>query len=313
MTTIFFATDVHGSEICWKKFISAGKFYKADVIILGGDMTGKAIVPIVDLGNNTYSVDLLQQAFILHGAGKVQEMVQKINSRGYYPYHTTPDEIAELGTTPARVDEIFASQVLKRAREWIAYADAKLEGTGIRCYVAPGNDDMLELDEIIRTSKHVRLAEGQVVEIDEHHEMISSGWSNITPWHTFREEEEDKLRTRYEEMIGQLTNVETSIFNFHVPPYHSSLDEAPELTEDLRPKYAGQSLIPVGSHAVRAVIEEYQPLLGLFGHIHEGKGTARIGRTLCINPGSMYEQGQLLGALINLDRGKVKNYILTTG
>jgi Icc-related predicted phosphoesterase len=85
------------------------------------------------------------------------------------------------------------------------------------------------------------------------------------------------------------------------------------LTEDLRPKYAGQSLVPVGSHAVRAVIEKYQPLLTLHGHIHEGKGTTRLGRTLCINPGSMYEQGRLLGALINLDRDKVKNYILTTG
>ena len=39
MTKLFFATDVHGSEICWKKFISAGKFYEADVIILGGDIT----------------------------------------------------------------------------------------------------------------------------------------------------------------------------------------------------------------------------------------------------------------------------------
>jgi len=143
--------------------------------------------------------------------------------------------------------------------------------------------------------------------------MISSGWSNFTPWHTFREEEEDKLRARYEAMITQLKAVKNSVFNLHVPPYGCALDEAPELTEDLRPKYAGRSLIPVGSHAVRAVIEEYQPLLGLFGHIHEGKGTARLGRTLCINPGSMYEQGRLLGTLVKLGRNKVKSYILTTG
>jgi hypothetical protein len=143
--------------------------------------------------------------------------------------------------------------------------------------------------------------------------MISSGWSNITPWHTFREEEEDKLRLRYEAMISQLKDVKNSVFNFHVPPYGSTLDEAPELTADLRPKYGGRSIIPVGSRAGRAVIEAYQPLLGLFGHIHEARGTTRIGRTLCVNPGSMYEQGRLYGVLIKLAKNKIKNYALTTG
>ena len=184
MTTIFFATDVHGSDICWKKFISAGKFYEADIIILGGDMTGKAIVPIIHQGGDTYKVVLLQQESILQGEDQVEEMVKKIKSRGYYPYRTTPDEISELNATPERVDEIFAAEVLKTAEGWLAYADEKLEGTGIRCFVAPGNDDMLELDDLIHTSKHVELGEGRVIELDKHHEMISSGWSNITPWHT---------------------------------------------------------------------------------------------------------------------------------
>jgi len=313
VTSIFFATDVHGSDICWKKFINAGKFYEADVIILGGDMTGKAIVPIIHQGGETYKVVLLQQESILQGEEQLSEMVKKIKSRGYYPYRTTPDEINELNARPERVDEIFSSEVLRTAEQWLVYADQKLEGTGIRCYVAPGNDDMFELDDLIRTSKHVELGEGRIIELDGHHEMISSGWSNITPWHTFREEDEDKLRTRYEAMISQLKDVGNSIFNIHVPPYGSTLDEAPELDHNLRPTYGGRAIVPVGSHAVRAVIEEYQPLLGLFGHIHEAKGTTRLGRTLCINPGSMYEQGRLLGALIKLGRNKIKNYILTTG
>lgn len=313
MTSIFFATDVHGSDICWKKFINAGKFYEADVIILGGDMTGKAIVPIIHQGGETYKVVLLQQESVLQGEEQLNEMVKKIRSRGYYPYRTTPDEINELNARPERVDEIFSSEVLRTAEQWLVYADQKLEGTGIRCFVAPGNDDMFELDDLIRTSKHVELGEGQVIELDDHHEMISSGWSNITPWHTFREEDEDKLRARYEAMISQLKDVGNSIFNIHVPPYGSTLDEAPELDQNLRPTYGGRAIVPVGSHAVRAVIEEYQPLLGLFGHIHEAKGTTRLGRTLCINPGSMYEQGRLLGALIKLGRNKIKNYILTTG
>jgi Icc-related predicted phosphoesterase len=313
LTTIFFATDVHGSDICWKKFINAGKFYEADVIVLGGDMTGKAIVPIIHQGGSTYRAVLLQQEMALRGEEEVQEMANKIRSRGYYPYRTTPEEIAELSAAPERVDELFATQVLKIAEQWLAYADEKLEGAGIRCYVAPGNDDMFELDDLIRSSKHVQLAEGRVIQLDQHHEMISSGWSNITPWHTFREEEESELRVRYETVIAQVKDVRNSVFNIHVPPRNSTLDGAPELTEDLRPKYAGHSLVPVGSHAVRAVIEEYQPLLGLFGHIHESKGTSRLGRTLCINPGSVYEQGRLQGALVKLGRDQVKSYLLTTG
>jgi Icc-related predicted phosphoesterase len=313
MTTLFFATDVHGSDICWKKFINAGKFYEADIIILGGDMTGKAIVPIIHQGGDTYKSVLLEQESMLHGEDAVQEMEKHIKSRGYYPYRTNPDEITELNEKPELVDEIFHSEVLKTAGQWLAYADEKLEGSGIRCYVAPGNDDMFELDDLIRTSKHVQLVEGEVVQLDQHHEMISSGWSNVTPWHTYREEEDDKLRVRYDAMIAQLKNPRNSVFNLHVPPYGTTLDDVPELDEDLRPKLGGRSMVPVGSHAVRDVILEYRPILGLHGHIHEGKGAIRVGKTLCINPGSMYEQGRLLGAVVNLARNKVKSYILTTG
>jgi hypothetical protein len=313
MTTLFFATDVHGSDICWKKFIAAAKFYGADIIILGGDMTGKAIVPIIYQGGETYKAVLLEQESILHGEDRVQDMEKQIKSRGYYPYRTTPEEITELNADPQKVDAIFHDEVFKTAEQWLAYADEKLAGSGIRCYVAPGNDDMFELDDLIRTSKYVQLAEGKVIELDAHHEMISSGWSNRTPWDTYREEDEADLRVRFDAMLSQLKDPRNSVFNLHAPPYGSTLDDVPELTEDLTPKLGGRSLVPVGSHAVRDVIKEYQPLLGLHGHIHEGKGAIRIGKTLCINPGSMYEQGRLLGAVVNLARNKVKNYVLTTG
>ena len=313
MTTLFFATDVHGSDICWKKFISAGKFYEANVIILGGDMTGKAIVPIVHQGGERYVATLLEQEFELVGQAKVDEMIKSVKSRGYYPYVTNPDEITELEKAPERVEELFHQQVQQTARYWMEYADEKLAGTGIRCYVSPGNDDMFELDDIIRQSKHVELAEGEIIQLDEHHEMASSGWSNITPWHTYREEEEPALKQRLLSMVQKVSDPANAVFNFHVPPYASNLDECPELTEDLKPVLGGRALVPVGSTAVREIVEEFKPLLGLFGHIHEGKGTSRIGKTLCINPGSMYEQGRLLGAVIKLKKKKIGSYLLTTG
>ncbi len=313
MTRLFFATDVHGSEICWKKFINAGRFYGVDILVLGGDMTGKAVVPIVAQGGGKYKVSLLEQESILEGEEEVQEMVRIIRNKGYYPYVTDPDEVAQINATPGRSDELFVSQVIETAQRWMAYADEKLEGTGIRCYVCPGNDDMFELDRVVAASKHVELAEGRVVRLDNGLEMISSGWTNPTPWKTFREESEEALRERIEAMVRKLQDVRNAIFNLHAPPFGCGLDEAPELTDDLRPAYAGRSLVSVGSRAVLELVEEYQPLLGLFGHIHEAKGVRKIGRTLCMNPGSMYEQGMLPGAIIELKRNKVKNYLLTTG
>lgn len=310
---LYFATDVHGSEICWKKFISAAKFYEVDVLILGGDMTGKAIVPIIAQGSDAYKVTLLEQESILNGQEEVDKMVSTIQNRGYYPYVTTPDEVNEISSIPGRSDALFTDMVLATINRWMDYADNKLAGSGIRCYVCPGNDDVFEIDAAIVASKSVRSVEGQVIELDEYHEMVSSGWSNPTPWDTHREEPEEALLERIEAVIGKAKNPSNAVFNLHPPPYGSGLDEAPELTKDMRPAYAGRSLVPVGSKSVLAVIDKYQPLLGLHGHIHEGKGTRKYKKTLCINPGSMYEQGVLHGAVVELKPNKVGNYVLTTG
>jgi Icc-related predicted phosphoesterase len=240
-------------------------------------------------------------------------MERKIRSRGYYPYRTSPEEIAELNERPERVHELFLREALNTVQEWMSYAAQKLNGSRIPIYAAPGNDDQFEVDEVLRSSSVVTLAEGEVIQLDSQHEIISSGWSNRTPWATYREADEEGLAARYQAMIGRLKDPNNAIFNIHVPPYNSKLDEAPELDDSLRPKYAGNALKPVGSTAVRAAIEKHRPLLGLHGHIHEGRGTSRIGRTLCINPGSLYEQGVLLGVLVKLGRGKIESYVLTQG
>ena len=313
MTKLFFATDIHGSDICWSKFLNAGKFYGADVLILGGDMTGKAVVPFIHQGGNNYRVTLLEQVYDISTDEEMKDMLKRVRSRGYYPYLTNPDEIDELEKDPERVSQIFLQEVLKVVQQWMDLADKKLDGTDMKVYCSPGNDDMDEVDEIIRASRRVLLVEGQVTPLDTNHEMIASGWSNRTPWDTHREEDEDQLKVRYEAMISKLKDPRNAVFNIHVPPYKSGLDEAPELDKNLRPILAGQSLKPVGSTALRKVIETTQPLLGLHGHIHEGRGALRVGKTLCINPGSMYEQGTLLGALVSLGRDKIENYVLTTG
>src|SRR6202165_5417107 len=46
----FFVTDIHASDRCFRKFLNAARFYDCKVLIMGGDMTGKMLVPIVDHG-----------------------------------------------------------------------------------------------------------------------------------------------------------------------------------------------------------------------------------------------------------------------
>src|SRR6185312_3306089 len=88
----------------------------------------------------------------------------------------------------------------------------------------------------------------------------------------------------------------------HVPPYDSGLDTAPVLDVNLRPTVSAGDVLrgPVGSHAVRRVIEEFQPLLSVHGHVHESGGERRIGDTVSINPGSEANAGILRGYLVDI-------------
>ena len=311
---LFFATDIHGSDTCWRKFLNSGKHYDADVIVLGGDMTGKALIPVVDGGGVRWYATLLENRHDLNGEEEVQEFEDAVTRRGYYPFRTTPDELRGLQGDEERTTELFHKLMLGRVASWTALADERLAGSGLRCFVCPGNDDQFEVDEILARAKHVEPCEGRVVEMDGF-QLASTGWSNRTPWDTYREEDEPELGKRIESVVsGVTTPAERTIFSFHCPPYGSGLDEAPELTEDMRLKHAGRAPVPLGSTAVREAIEKHQPALSLHGHIHESRGNARIGRTLCINPGSAYEQGDLLGAVVDLEGGKkVKRFVLTSG
>jgi len=311
---VFFATDVHGSEVCWKKFLNAGQHYKADVVILGGDMTGKALVPIVDDGGGSWHATLLDNRETLNGEDEVQQFEAAVIRRGYYPFRTTPEELNELANDEPRWHALFESEMLKTVERWMEMADERLGGSGIRVFVCPGNDDQLEVDEVVANAKTVELGEGRVIDVNGF-QLASSGWANRTPWDTYREEDEDVLLERFERMIANVTtDPEHTIFSLHCPPHNTGLDEAPQLTADMSLKDAGRATVPVGSTAVRQVIERHQPALALHGHIHEARGTHRLGKTLCINPGSSYEQGQLLGAVIDIEgKKKVKNFVLTSG
>jgi len=308
---IFFATDLHGSEMCWRKFLNAAKFYDAEVLICGGDMTGKAMIPIVE-ENGHYTVTIASERQVV-SADQIGDIEAQIRRKGYYPLHVTPKRLQELDEDADKRKETFQQVMLDGVRRWMNMASEKLRGSGVRIFVCPGNDDEMEVDDVVRESDMVELGEGRIVDIDGFR-MISTGWSNHTPWNTHREETEDKLGERIEAMAKEIDDPTRAIFNLHCPPYRSGLDEAPAIDADLKLMHGGRALRPVGSTAVRQAIDKHQPLLSLHGHIHESKGAVKLGKTLAINPGSSYEEGILMAAVINLDAKKgIKSYQLLNG
>ena len=305
LTRILFATDMHGSEGVWRKFLNASAMLKVNVAICGGDLTGKMIVPIVERKDGKYSYYHLKKTHLIDSSG-LERAMKDIRGIGYYPHLTNESEYEEMTKSPKKVDEVFHRVMISTIKNWLDLIPQKVSSE-TRVVVCPGNDDRTPVDEIVSNHKHVLNGEGKVIEVDDSHEMISCGWVNPSPWKTTREEEDDKLEERLEKYISQLKNVESAIFNFHAPPYQTKLDEAPLLDKDLNPIIQGGSvvMVPVGSKAVKKMIEKYQPFLGLHGHIHEASGSMKIGRTYCVNPGSEYAEGILRAFLIEFKGNEI--------
>jgi Icc-related predicted phosphoesterase len=310
---IFFATDIHGSEVCWRKFLNSAAFYKADLVVLGGDVTGKAMVPIIEY-SGYWQVTLRGETMRLDTRAELDDVMTRIRNSGFYPALVSQDELTYLGENEGAVDQRFSVEMLSSLDRWLDMADGKLRGGQIPCILNGGNDDIFEIDNIIESSPCVSFAEGKLLDLDGF-SLVSMGWTNPTPWDTYREAPEPELAAKIEAVAGLVPDMGRAIFNFHAPPYGTGLDEAPALDDTLRPMHGGAVMKPVGSTAVRDAILKHQPMLSVHGHIHESRGVKKMNRTLAINPGSVYGDGVLQGAVIDLDKkkAKVSRYILVNG
>jgi Icc-related predicted phosphoesterase len=304
---LFYVADLHGSEKCFRKFVNAGRFYGVDALVLGGDVTGKALVPIVGDGNGPFEARFLGRTEIASDEPTLAVIEAQIRYNGFYPFRTTEAELVALAADPGRREAHFRDVITTAVRSWVEFADERLEGSGIACLVMPGNDDGEYVGDVLSEGRNLVNPEGRTVELGTY-QVLSYGWSNETPWHSPRELPEQVLEERIEALIRDLEPGRPSIFNLHVPPYATGIDAAPEIRSDLS-LVGGSSaaMVPVGSTAVRHVIERHEPMLGLHGHIHESRGSARLGRSLCLNPGSDYNTGILKGVLVQLQDGEVRD------
>ncbi len=310
----FYASDIHGSEMLWRKFINAAGFYGVEVLIMGGDIAGKAVVPIVQRNTAFYAPAVTgEQAF---AEDQLPALERRIRDLGLYPYQMTEEKLTAVEHDQGAIDALFLQIMRETLERWLNLADERLRGKGVRLYVMLGNDDEPVLREVLASSPLVVDPEDRIVELGEGFQMLSCGFANPTPWHSPREMPEEELERHIEHSVSQLTDPARSVFNLHVPPIRTAIDTAPVIDENLSPVIQGGSILmgPAGSEAVRAVIEKYQPLIALHGHIHESRGTSKIGKTVCINPGSAYGEGVLHGALFELDKRKgLKRYQLISG
>jgi len=315
-TRIFFATDIHGSEQCFRKWLNAAKVYEADVLILGGDVTGKVVVALVRNGDGSWHGEIHGAPVAARTEEELGALQKRIRTMGRYDVLLEAEEKEAVEADPGRLDHVFRKAMRKSLERWVALADERLAESGTPAFVMLGNDDFPELADVFHESRALTYAEGAVHELPGGFELVSNGFSTPTPWSTPRELTEEELGARLEHAIAPLHDAEHAVFNFHCPPAGTHLDQAPRLDAELRPVVdaTGLSMTSVGSTAVRAAIERYGPIVGLHGHVHESPAAQTIGRTMCINPGSDYGDGVLRGAIVEIDRERrVRRWQLTQG
>jgi Icc-related predicted phosphoesterase len=306
---LYVCSDLHASERAWRKFLNAMRtnVYDVDAAVIAGDLTGKAIVPVVrDSTGTSWTATVLGQRRTARSEVELADLERAIADLGYYAVRVSEAERAAMESDPALVRRMFDEQITRRVGEWMALAAERLEGSGVPVYLMPGNDDDFEIDAVLADSAYCTNVNEQVVELTPWHQLVSMGWSSPTPWSTPRELPEEEFLDRLSTLMSAAGEPRKTVMMTHVPPYDSGLDTAPLLSPDLRPTISAGDVLrgPVGSTGVRKAIETFQPVLGVHGHIHESGGERRIGKTVCINAGSEANHGVLRGYLVDLtDRG----------
>ncbi len=316
-TRLYIASDFHAAEKAWRKFVNAIKLnvYKADVALLAGDLTGKAIVPIIER-DGRFHAELFGVQRTARNADELATLERDIADVGYYSFVAEPDQAERLVGDAAERDALLHRLMNERVAAWMELATERLADSPVPLFLIPGNDDDFGIDPILnRDDVRPVNVDGKVAELPGGLELMAYGWSNETPWNTPREVPEEELFARLDGLARQVRDPRRAVFMIHVPPYDSGLDTAPILDANLRPTVSAGDVLrgPVGSTAVRRTIETHQPLLGVHGHIHESGGERRIGQTVCINPGSEANHGILRGYLVDVGDAGIERVLRVEG
>jgi len=313
---IFFVSDLHGSEVCFRKFLNAVPVHRPDLLVYGGDLMGKLLQPVFPRPGGGYRWVPTPGRPVDVTEAELPRVERAIADRGAYALRVPEAEWAELARRPDVLEERVRALGLERARAWLALADQRLGAHGPLLVLNVGNDDTDALLALLRESAPpcVRVPEGGFVDVGPY-EIFGCGYANMTPWRCPRDLEEPELAAVLERTSAALGNPRRTLLDIHAPPLGTTIDLAPEVDRDRRPVTAAGEVVVghVGSPSVRALLERAGAVAGLHGHIHEAKGIDRVGTTPVFNPGSVYYSGTLQGVVIDLEGPEVVDHLFVTG
>lgn len=311
---LLYATDLHGSDLMFRKFISAIILYRANIAIIGGDITGKGIIPVVRRSNDIHEASLYGTRYVARSSDELESLLKSLSNYGFYPLIVREEDLSKLDK-PEYFDEMFRELAIKRIREWINHAESKLKGMNVELYMMPGNDDPYDIDSAFAGDIVINHARKTIEVLNGKYMLIGYDKTNITPWRCPRDVDENIIEKELTDLLSEAKENKPILLNTHCPPYGTLLDLAPKLDKDLKPVVSGGSIVTehVGCISVRKIIERHQPLIGLHGHIHESRAIDKIKNTVIINPGSAYNEGVLFTALVVLEDSKIKSTMLLKG
>jgi Icc-related predicted phosphoesterase len=310
---VLFATDLHGSEFTFSKLLKVLDLWSPDVLIMGGDVAGKGLLPVLVEGGEARMRWMGKENVV--PLDQIDEYEARANQLGFYPTRVDRDGLERLRSDEAFKEREFELLMYERWEQWLDRLEARCAELHLPAYVIAGNDDPWSLDELTEVDREwVHGADGRVLPLLDQWTLLSIGLANETPWGCPRDVTEDKLAEELEALASQVEDFDRVVANIHVPPHGSALDLAPELDTSVSPPRAiSGSTVPVGSVAVKEFLEQKQPLLSLHGHIHESPGAVSIGRTRAINPGSEFAEGILRGVLVTIEPGRVVGHQFVSG
>jgi len=290
---LFYTTDLHGSERTFQKLLEAIRTRtEIDVFILGGDHAGKGFYPKQPIEGG-WCIHGPQQASVINSPEKLAIAEERAAFHGAYLVDLPPDESLNI-TAPYIVPAAAKHQaIIARAKDWAARLSQAAQESGKKIVITFGNTDPYTLD-LVYQKPGLLVATNSAVDLPNDWKLISVAEVPVkNKSKTERGATEDEIRSRIRKLSGEAHGVNKTIWAIHCPP----------ITTPIATRKKDKGVF--GSYGVFSKISKKGPPLSLHGHIHQPqKRQCRIGRTLCLNPGSRL--GRLDAAIITLEGGRVQ-------
>ena len=312
-TRLWFVTDLRGASRSFRKVLNVAlrrTRKKPDIIVISGNLTGRdvALISTTSDGLNSLVFRGETQTFQSH---ELPSRLRDIEDLGGYAVSAATATQPTADDVTAQLDHLR----LQRLREWVSLAErtlARTRGTA-RFIVTPGPDDPPGSEAILKSSSVLEYSDDTVVALDSHLTMLCMGtlsWEmgRVLPAPPARLYASGReFRNAVRELMSSVPNPRQCIFNVHVPPYRTALDQCIKRDAQGLPVQGafGLEFVNVGSPDVADCLREHRPLVSLHGFADEPYCHERVADTLAFNPGSEAFEGIVRGVWLAFKDGSL--------